>query len=145
MTNTLAVCGVEETALHDNARYEKDPVGHEQILPIKASGASFDEKGNISLGSLEVDGWAVGWETENFDLSLFDFGHAEVSAKVGVDGYEYNAMASIWSPSLSFEWFDFDIEIGAEVGALGIKNGRTTDSITLGFAAVFGGMIKISW
>ena len=136
---------MEETALHDNARYEKNPVGHEQILPIKASGASFDEEGNISLGSLEVDVWTVGWETENFDLSLFDFFHAQVSATAGVNGYEYHAMASIWSPSLSFSLFGVDVEMGLEVGSVGVKNGVTTESITFGVSALLGGMIKISW
>ena len=55
------------------------------------------------------------------------------------------ALASVWSPSLSFNMFGIDVEIGAEVLSVGVKSGKTTDSFTFGFSAMFGGTIKISW
>lgn len=133
-------------SLYDNTRHKKDEVFHEQILSVGISTPSLDlASGDIGIGSIEVDAITGGWETEHFDLSLLDFGHAEAGAEVKNGKATVGAVASAWSPSFAVSFFGIKIEIGAEVGAVGAKATCSTGGISMTGAYIFGLSLAISW
>ena len=132
-------------ALYDNQRF-KDSVFHEQILAFTPSGPSFNLKeGNIGLGSLSADAITGGWEGEHANLSLLDFGHAEVSAEMKDGQVSIGALASIWSPSFSVTIFGVTVEIGAEVGAIGVGIDVGKKGFKAKGAYAFGASLSVSW
>jgi RHS repeat-associated protein len=111
-------------ALYDNDRIVDLNPWHEQLIAINYSLPSWDledEKINVGLGSVSADLYTGGWEWENVDLSLLDLGHVEASAEINKKGISLGAIASVWSPSISFELFGFDIEIGTEIVSVGAE------------------------
>ena len=109
-------------ALHDNQRFNRDAFFHEQILAFAPSTPSWNwsvEDFSVGLGSLSVDAMTGGWEGEHANFSLLDFGHAEAGLELKNGKLKVGAMASIWSPSFSVNIFGVNVEIGAEVGAVG--------------------------
>ena len=133
-------------SLYDNDRFRDDNSWHEQILVISPSSPNFgpeDGELSIGLGSISADIYTGGWEYENFNLSLFDFGHAEAALTLSKQGLSAGAIVSIWSPSVSFTIFGYTVELGVEVGSVGAK-------ITVGNgfgvkgAALFGISINVS-
>ena len=133
-------------ALHDNQRFDKDAVFHEQILAFTPSGFSFNLKeGNVGLGSLAVDGITGGWEGEYANLSLLDFGHAEASLEMNDYQVSVGAFASAWSPSFAITIFGATIEIGAEVGAVGGSLEFGKHGFKLKAAEAIGFTFGITW
>ena len=133
-------------SLYDNKRHNPNSVFHEQILSISPSGPSFDlTEGNIGLGSIGIDGFNGGWEWEYVDLSLLDIGHAEVGAELKNGNLYVGAFASAYSPSISFKIFGVEIEIGAEVGAIGGKLNVGTGGFSAKAAYGWGLSLNISW
>ena len=133
-------------ALYDNQRFNKNSVFHEQILAFTPSGPSFNLKeGNVGLGSLSVDALTGGWEGEHTNLSLLDFGHAEVSAEMSDGQVSVGALASIWSPSFSVTFFGVTIEVGAEVGAIGAGIDIGKKGFKANGAYAFGVSLSVSW
>jgi len=126
---------------------------HDQFFAITAPDSllKFDmDNKDIKLGgTASLDLITGGWETEYFDLSLFDFGHAEIAAEIKPFSYELGAMASIWSPSVEFSFTlfgkKFSLELGGEIGAVGVLSKKNTDSISFGVAMGLGGMFELSW
>ena len=112
-------------------------------LPLRCSGQR--KTGNIGLGSLEVDAITGGWEGEHINLSLFDFGHAEAGAEIKNRNVNFGALASIWSPSFSFSIGKFSIDIGAEVGAIGVGFKKVSNGFSFSGAYGFGGSLTFSW
>ena len=133
-------------ALYDNQRFDKDAVFHEQILAFTPSGPSFNPKeGNVGLGSLSVDVLTGGWEGEHANLSLLDFGHAEISAEMKDSQVSVGALASIWSPSFSVTFLGITIEVGAEIGAIGAGIDIGKKGFQAKGAYAFGASLNVSW
>ena len=133
-------------SLHDSDRFENPDSFHDQVLAVKASGPSYDLlEGNLGLGSLSSDFLTAGWEGENWDLSLFDLGHAEISAEVKNGDLSLGAKASIWSPSISFELFGFTIELGAELGSVGGEINTSKNGFQFSASSGWGISFGISW
>ena len=133
-------------SLYDNLRFNPHSKFHEQIAPLKISGPSLNlADGNVGIGSIEVDAYTGGWETENFDLSLLDFGHAEAGIEFKDGEAKFGAFASIWSPSLSFNIGRFTVNIGAEVGSIGAGAKSTDSSFSFSWGLALGGSIGFSW
>ena len=86
-----------------------------------------------------------GWEWEHFDLSLLDFGHAEVSAEFSDGNLSVGAFASIWSPSVAFDIFGVRIELSVEVGAIGADLNLGTGGISAKGAFLWGLGLSIEW
>ena len=139
-------------ALHDNQRFNKDAVFHEQILAFTPSAPSWNwsmEDFSVGLGSLSVDAKTGGWEGENANLSLLDFGHAEAGLELKNGKLNVGAMASIWSPAFSVNIFGVNVELGAEVGAVGLsaKGQFSAGKKEIGFS-IGGGVgfsFNVSW
>ena len=107
-------------SLYDNDRFHDYTPWHEQILSVSGSNLSFDIKeGAIGLGSISIDLYTGGWETDYIDFSLIDIGHAEFSAEANKGNVNVGAFVSAWSPSFSVEIFDVKFEAGVEIGAVG--------------------------
>ena len=133
-------------SLYDNKRHNPNSVFHEQILSISPSGPSFDlTEGNIGFGSIGIDGFNGGWEWEYVDLSLLDIGHAEAGAELKNGNLYVGIFASAYSPSISFKIFGVEIEIGAEVGAIGGKLNVGTGGFSAKAAYGWGLSLNISW
>lgn len=137
--------------MYDNQRF-KNSVFHEQILaftPLTPSWNWSTEDFSVGLGSLSVDAMTGGWEGEYANLSLLDFGHAEAGLEFKNGKLNVGAMASIWSPSFSVNIFGVNIEIGAEVGAVGLSaKGQFSagkKEVGFSFAGVVGFSFNASW
>jgi hypothetical protein len=133
-------------SLYDSDRFEDKNAFHEQIAVVNiVSEPSFNLKeGDVGLGGVELDFYTGGWEWDNFDLSLFDFGHAEASASCK-SGLALGALASIWSPGTSFSIRNVKISFGAEIGAIGASVEFQKGQLKLKGAFGFGFDISISW
>ena len=133
-------------SIYDNDRFYDRNAFHEQILAFTPSGPAFNPlEGDIGLGSISADFITGGWENEYVDLSLLDFGHAEVSAEIKDGQLSVGALASIWSPSISFNLFGLTIEFGAEVGAVGFDVDVGSGKIGGKLAGGLGLSFSISW
>ena len=75
--------------------------------------------GNVGLGSLSLDLATGGWEYDNFDISLFDVGHAEFSAELKDGELSVGAFVSAWSPSISFKLGKYNITLSLELLSFG--------------------------
>ena len=107
-------------ALYDSCRNGRRGPFREQILAFTASKPSFDMKtGNVGLGSLSLDLATGGWEYDNFDISLFDVGHAEFSAELKDGELSVGAFVSAWSPSISFKLGKYNITLSLELLSFG--------------------------
>ena len=132
-------------ALYDNQRF-RDSIFHEQIVSFTPSGPSCNIKeGNFGLGSLSVDGITGGWEWEHVNLSLLDFGHAEVSAEMNDYQVSIGAFASVWSPSIAVTFWGITVEFGAEVGAVGGALEIGKNGFKFKAADAIGFNIGLSW
>ena len=132
-------------SLYDNNRFDNN-VFHEQLLVVTPSGPEFNViEGNIGLGSLSVDVITGGWEGKNADLSLLDFGHAEISAEVKNNQASLGAIASIWSPSFSIKILGITVELGAEVGAIGASIEAGVNGFKANGAYGYGVSLSVSW
>ena len=118
-------------SLYDNDRWEDLNAFHEQIFVFTPSDFTWNWKERKFGGSLSFDFVTGGWEDKYFDLSILDFGHAEIAAEIKDGKVRFGAFASIWSPSISFEIGGLTFEVGAEVGAVGAGFYKTTSSISL--------------
>ena len=105
----------------------------------------YNQISNIGLGSISADFFTGGWEWEYADLSIADFGHAEVSAELVNGNLSFGALASAWSPSFSVNIFGIKIEVGAEVGAVGGSVDVGTKRFSLKGAFGFGASLSIEW
>ena len=101
--------------------------------------------GDLGLGSLSVDAVTGGWEWKHLDISLLDFGHAEVSAEIKNWTLEAGAFASIWSPSIAVTFGKLTFEVGAEVGAIGAEVKAGAEGFSLKGAYEIGASLNISW
>ena len=127
-------------------RNNEDSVWHEQIFVLDGSGPAFDiSSGEIGLGNISVDLITGGWEIDNVDISLFDFGHAEAGLKYDSGEIHVAAFASIYSPSISVSMGDIDIEVGVEIGSIGAGLHKNINSIQGSFGGSIGGSIKLEW
>lgn len=102
-------------------------------------------EGKIGLGSISFDFITGGWEWEHFDLSLLDFGHAEVSAEFFDGNLSVGSFASIWSPSVSFDIVGVRIELSVEVGAIVAALDVGTGGIFAKGACLWGLGLSIDW
>ena len=106
-------------SLYDNKRHNPDSIFHEQIL-----------SGSLELG-MDTDAVLGGgasitlitgsWEWENFELGLLNFGKAEAYVGKGKGFKGVGAIASIWSPEVTFTIFDVEFTLGADIGAIGAE------------------------
>ena len=109
-------------SLYDNDRFGNKNAWHEQIFSVSLSGPSWDLKnGSVGLGSVEGNAFTGGWEWKHVDLSLFDFGHAEVGLEIKDGAIDLGAQASVWSPSVSVTVLGVKTEAGIEIGAIGLS------------------------
>ena len=97
------------------------------------------------LGSASITLINGGWETEYFDLSLFDLGMAEIAAGYQDGNLGVSAMASIWAPSITIVIWDVDVTIAAHIGSIGGCFNVGSDGLNLGGANVWGGSISFDW
>ncbi len=128
-----------ERYLYDNRVQSRNKCPyHEQIAVVKVSGPSASLKdGSLTLGSISGTVYTGGWEFEHVDLSLLDFGHAKVAAVCEHGNLEISAMASAWTPSVTFEVFGADVKISGHVGSIGgsldIGAGKFNEAGAYGF------------
>ena len=109
-------------SLYDNDRFGNKNAWHEQIFSVSLSSPSWNLKnGSVGLGSVEGNAFTGGWEWKHVDLSLFDFGHAEVGLEIKDSAIDLGAQASVWSPSVSVTVLGVKTEAGIEVGAIGLS------------------------
>lgn len=116
-------------SLYDNQRNDTIKKRfHEQIFVFEVSEPSVSkeiskpsESGNIiGFGSRSMTLITGGWEFENIDLSLLDFLTAQVAAEINSKkGFEFGAMVSIWTPSVTFSIGSYDIKLEANIGSFG--------------------------
>ena len=134
-------------SFYDNQRSRfKKSVFHEQVLAFTPSKPSLNLKeGNIGVGSLSIDALTGGWEGEYANLSLFDFGHAEVSFGMSDYHISVGAFVSAWSPSFSVNIFGATLEIGAEVGAVGKMLEFGKHGFKIKSADIIGITIGLTW
>ena len=133
-------------SIYDNQRNKPPKAYHEQVFAFSASGASFSLlEGDLTLGSVSATLITGGWEFENWELSLFDLGHAEAS--LGIEDYHFSAgaMASLWTPSISFSVGIIDITIEGHVGSVGFTAELGRKGVKIGAAEGYGASIAISW
>lgn len=132
-------------SLYDNHRSRKN-VFREQVLSVTPSGPSYDlRNGKLGLGSIEANVITGGWEWEYVNLSLLDFGHVEAGAEYKDDNVKLGALASVWSPSVSFSIGKFSVNIGAEVCAIGVGFKKVDKGFSFSGAYGFGGSLTFSW
>ena len=133
-------------SLYDNDRIEDKNTWHEQLVVLSVSPPSWDLKESIGLGSVSLDIMTGGWEWNRYDLSLLDFGHAELAAEISTNegGVNVAAFVSIWSPSFSFEVLGFTIGIGAEIGAVGGSVNLGTGALSAKVAAGLGFSLSVN-
>ena len=103
---------------YDSERLYPDRIFYEQASVIQVSTPSFS-KDKFGLGSISYTFITGGLEFENLDLSLLDFGYAEVAAEYKDGIFSIGAFASLYSPSISINIFGLKIEISAELGSIG--------------------------
>ena len=97
------------------------------------------------LGSLAIDIYTGGWEWKYANLSLFDFGHAEIGAEFKNNQLNISALASAWSPSFSFSIFGIEFEIGAEVGSVGADINVGLNGFSVAGSLGLGLSLSIKW
>jgi hypothetical protein len=133
-------------SLYDNKRFGRTSIFHDQGLVVRLADNDEDllEQDTILAGA-SFDCYTGGWEWEYVDLSLLDFGHAEITANSDVDGFRIGALASIWSPSIAFDCFGANIEIGAEVGCVGRKYGFWNNGFEIKSGDAIGFSITVDW
>ena len=132
-------------SLYDNLRHNPDSIFHEQILSLLLEKWSFDIKeGDLSLGSISLTLFNGGWEFDNWDLSLLDFGTVELGLGYSDRQFGLKAMASIWSPSVTVKLFGKDVTISIEVGSIG-ANANFGKGAPKKFGISYGFGVNISW
>lgn len=119
---------------------------HEQISVIEADPASLDiANGEITLGSVDATFITGGWEFDNFDLSLLDFGHAQAAMGWNGSKLELGAMASIWTPSITWSIGNVDISLCGHVGSVGGTINIGENGIKVGASGGWGVSLSIEW
>ena len=105
-------------SLHDNRRFDSDAVFHEQLLSFKGNHGLSIPEGILGFDySLTlING---GWELENIDLSLFDFGKVSAGAGVVDDFIGLSLKATAYAPSVTFPIFGYDVTIEIDIGSIG--------------------------
>ena len=131
-------------SLYDNKRHNPNSVFHEQILSVALSGPALNEDG-LGFGSVGIDVFNGGWEWEHVDLSLIDVGHAEIGAEFKNGNLYIGLFASAYSPSISFKILGVEIEIGAELGAIGGKLNVGTGGFSARAAYGWGISLNVAW
>ncbi len=133
-------------SLYDNLRFNPRSKFHEQMFSFKFSGPYLNAKDKaFGLGSFAFDEWTGGWESEYVDFSLFDFFHLEATAEMKDGHLSLGALASLWSPSLSFKIGNITIEIGAEIGAIGRTLEVGPKGFEVGKSDVLGFNLSVTW
>jgi len=136
-------------SLYDNNRGHRPDKYHEQLFvvdPTNFCGIDGTSNGNTTeIGTkLSIGGsftiYTGGYEFDNWDLSLFDFGELTAELALSAEGLALGLGASIWSPTVSFEVAGYEIELGLIFGveynvlkgpnSLGVKNGYFSFSIS---------------
>lgn len=84
------------------------------------------------------------WSTKYVDISLFNLGNLDLSAKVSGKGVNLSAMVSAISSGITIKLGFIDITLSADIGAVGAKLKLDNEGFHLGFAYLFGGSIDIS-
>ena len=132
-------------SLYDNDRFEDKTSFHDQFFVINGTKPNFNKKSGVfGFGSLSFDLITAGWEWDNLDLSLLDFGHLEIGAEFDNGKIKLSAFASIYSPSISFNLGNIKVEISLGLGAYGLDfefdqsgkkiNGKFASGWGLGFS-----------
>lgn len=133
-------------SFYDNHRSFGDSVVHEQILTVKPTKPSLSLKnGDATLGGASITVYSVGWEYENLDLSILDFGYAKVSAGVHNGELDVSAMASVWAPSIKVTVWDINITISGHAGSIGGKLNVGSGKFEAGAAYGFGASISVDY
>ena len=133
-------------SLYDNQRKSSEDIFHEQILSANVSSPSFSLKdGSATFGSASATLITGGWEFEHVDISLLELGHAEASLGLEDGQFNASAMASVWSPSFSVKFWDFEITLSGHVGAVGGGVSFSSGSANLKVAGGLGVGISVKW
>ena len=99
-------------SLYDSKRFDPDRLFREQIISIKGSKPSFSLKnGDFALGLVSATLYTGGWEWENFDLSLLDFGKARLAAGIKDYQLDLTALASAWSPNATIKFIGVKVTV----------------------------------
>ena len=130
-------------SLYDNQRRYPDAIFHEQILSLGGNHGFNISEGKMGFNySLQL--FNGGWEFENIDLSLLDFG--QVSAGIGfTDDYKgLTLQATAYAPSVTVTIFGWDVSFEADIGSIGLDFSVTDGKYRASGALLFGGGITIS-
>ena len=131
-------------SLYDNQRTHPQNPFHEQFLVVETSAPAFSlNDSTFSFGSVSTTFMTGGWEYEYCDVSLLDFGKAELGADFSHGNVNLTAMASIWSPSISFKVWDISITLSAHIGSIGGGYKREPNYFNLNLALGVGPGVTI--
>lgn len=146
--------GDNNWSLYDSRRHKPHGPVHEQILSLSVSafGGEMDPwsgKASLTLGYASLDLYTVGWEFEvaenvDVDLSLFDFGHAEIGVDLS-QGIEVSAFVSAYSPSVSATIHGVTFEASAEICSAGFVFKVSSSGIKFARGGLLGFSFEISW
>ena len=132
-------------SLYNSERINPNRTFQEKAFTVSSSSPSFSPKdGQISAGSLDFMLASGAWNFDNVNLALLNMGSLSLSAGFYSTGGGVSAMASVWSPSVSFVLWDKSITLSFNVGSIGIKAKATeTEGITAGISGGFGFTINV--
>jgi len=137
-------------ALYDSNRFERTKSSfHEQLMVYESSLHDFNIEGE-SWGLVRSGSFTCltgGWEFENIDLSLFDFGRMEVNAIFDNNKFGGGAMLSAWDPSVAFTIGEVNVRVTGHFFAFGAEAyiGKGKNLFNFGYSEGFGASINVSW
>ena len=133
-------------SLYDNRRHNPNSVFHEQAFSVDASGPSWDiANGSIGIGSITGSVITGGWEWEHANLSILDFGTVQAAAEINRNGAKIGAMASLYTPSFSFDVCGITISLDGHIGSVGAYADAGPTGFSLGGALGCGFGLSIEW
>jgi len=130
-------------SLYDNDRFRDTGHFHEQFLVVTPYTLENCSTSYNKTVGFELDAATGGWEWEHVDVSLLDVGHVTLTASASPEGYcSVEAMASVWSPSVTVTFLGIELEVGAEVLAIG--GGVTVGQDRFSLSAALGWGLELS-
>ena len=103
-------------SLYDNKRFQRNAKFHEQLFvfnPIAPSNELTTMTFSVGGSFTVITG---GWENENADLSLLDFGKASAEAWFSPYDIGFKAGVAIWNPTYSFKVGSVTLDFGVVIG-----------------------------
>ena len=144
VANAVAPFKPGENAALEKTTYMANSVLHEEILAYDSSVGVFNHD-EVTLTSVSLSLYRAESVWNNLRLALLSFGTTEVSTTLTKEQLHLCAMASIWTPSVTYQIGGLEISFTANVGSIGREFSLGLDGITIGGAAVIGYTLSIGF